>query len=208
MMKRRRRASHFQLPFRAPKRASVFITLLTGVLIGVGIGRYEGESWRSSPAVEARINACFTPDQDCAGLIVQAVNTAASSLHVMAYSFTSTEIAQALMNAKRRGVDVRVLIDRSQLHAPHSQLKALTNAGVPVLVDQVPGIAHNKILVIDGVSVVTGSFNWSTAAQARNAENVIWIKDPQTAEIYLQNWRRREAGASAPVKGVLKRGAF
>ncbi|AIL13856.1 hypothetical protein IM40_10855 (plasmid) [Candidatus Paracaedimonas acanthamoebae] len=58
--------------------------------------------------------------------------------------------------------------------------------GHPIL-----GIAHNKIMIIDNDIVLSGSYNWTNAAETRNAENLLIIKDQSTVQIYIINWKKR-----------------
>lgn len=141
----------------------------------------------------ASYEVCFTPGQDCTSEIVTAINGAKSSILVQAYSFTSAPIAAALVNAKRRGVDVKAILDKSQVkNNRYSSAKFLANQGIPTWVDNKVAIAHNKVMIIDGQTVVTGSFNFTKAAQNKNAENVIIIKDPKLASVYAMNWKERQ----------------
>ncbi len=82
----------------------------------------------------------------------------------------------------------------------YSAATYLSNAGVPVWVDVRVSIAHNKVMVIDGATVITGSFNFTASAQSRNAENLLVISDPQLAKLYAKNWERRRA-VSVPYAG-------
>jgi len=140
----------------------------------------------------ASYTACFTPGSDCEGMIVKEIQKAQSSILVQAYSFTSAPIAKALKEAKQRGVDVRAILDKSQRSEKYTSATFLKNAGVPVVIDERPAIAHSKVIVFDQHSVLTGSYNFSKAAQTRNAENVIVIKgDPTLVRLYTDNWRNR-----------------
>ena len=82
------------------------------------------------------------------------------------YSFTSTPIAKALVEAKRRGVDVRAILDKSQRTERYSGATFLKRAGIPTVIDEQPAIAHNKVFVFDQQAVLTGSFNFTKAAQS------------------------------------------
>ena len=134
---------------------------------------------------------CFTPGDDCTGLVVQALDGATASVKVQAYTFTSAPIAAALVAAHRRGVAVRVILDHSQAGQRYSAAGFLSRAGIEVLIDTAPGIAHNKIIVIDDARVITGSFNFSASAQRRNVENLVEIDDVETASRFAQNWASR-----------------
>jgi len=151
-----------------------------------------------SAVQSAELRTCFTPGEDCTSLIVQQINNAKSSVLVQAYSFTSEPIIAALSHAKQRGVDVRAILDKTNEQERYTAATFLMNHGIAVLIDDKPAIAHNKVIVVDGTDVITGSFNFTKAAQERNAENVLIIKqEPQLAKAYADNWKRR-AAASRP----------
>lgn len=141
---------------------------------------------------------CFTPGGDCAGLIARAVGEARREVLVQAYAFTSAPVAEALARAAARGVRVRVVLDDSQLGERYTVAAYLDRRGVEVWVDDPPGIAHNKVMVLDRAAVLTGSFNFSRAAQERNTENLVLLRDPALAAAYAENWERRRA-ESAPL---------
>ena len=131
---------------------------------------------------------CFTPGGNCTDLIVNAIGGAKTSLLVQAYSFTSTPIAKALLDAHKRGVQVQVILDKSQRSEKYSSADFLANQGVPTLIDANHAISHNTVMIIDGEIVISGSFNFTKAAQEKNAENVLIIRDPVLAAQYSQNW--------------------
>lgn len=127
---------------------------------------------------------CFRPGPIACDLVaIGLIASAKSSLEVSAFELTSASIAGAITTAKRRGVKVRVLIDQKQLHEPYSKVNALT--GVEVRVAALPGLMHDKTLVVDGEVVVTGSYNWTVSAERRNAENLIAMRSQCAAALYL-----------------------
>ena len=130
----------------------------------------------------------FSPKGGCTQAIIDNLNWAEKYIRVQAYSFTSKPIAEALIAAHKRGVDVKVLLDKSQLHGKGSKLDLLANAGVPVFIDKKHAIAHNKVMIIDGVTVLTGSFNFSSAAEDKNAENLLVVRDKVVARKFRNNW--------------------
>jgi len=139
--------------------------------------------------------ACFPPTQSCLKLILEQIDNAKSTIYVQTYSFTSQEIADSLIRAHNRGVQVKVLMDRTSLTSRGSKIKNLINSGIFVQVCKVPGIAHNKVLIIDDHTVITGSYNHTQAAELRNAENIVIIRDSNIVKAYLDNWsalKRRE----------------
>jgi len=130
----------------------------------------------------------FSPEGGATDAVVKALNEATSSVIVQAYSFTSVPIAKALVAAKRRGVNVHVILDKSNQSEHYSAVTFLVNAGIPTYIDAAHAIAHNKVMVIDGETVVTGSFNFTKAAELRNAENLLVIHDRTLAGQYTKNW--------------------
>jgi phosphatidylserine/phosphatidylglycerophosphate/cardiolipin synthase-like enzyme len=121
---------------------------------------------------------------------VDQLDGAKKQVLVQAYSFTSAPIARALVDAKHRGVDVQVILDKSQRGARYSSATFLANEGVPTYIDPVHKIAHNKVMVIDGQTVITGSFNFTKSAEEGNAENLLVINNaPRLAQRYAQNWQ-------------------
>lgn len=138
------------------------------------------------------IHACFTPGQDCTHQITDQISKADHSILVQAYNFTSKDIANALIEAKNRGVKVKVILDKSQRKQKYSLLHYIVDIGIPVWIDTKPAIAHNKVMIIDGKEVITGSFNFTDGAQKRNAENVVFISDTKLAKEFIENWQNRE----------------
>lgn len=141
-------------------------------------------------AVEsATIEVCFTPGDDCTGRIVRAISTAQSAILIQAYSFTSAPIAKALVTAHKRGVRVEVILDKSQRKEKYTSADFIAHAGIPTFIDSEHAIAHNKVIILDATKVITGSFNFSKAAQQKNAENLLVIQDAALAKEYTENWR-------------------
>jgi phospholipase D len=135
--------------------------------------------------------ACFTPNRKCQQLIIQNINEAKESIRLQAYAFTDTDIADALIKAHRRNVDVKVILDHSNLKASNPLLKELLDNKIDVRIDKPNGIAHSKVCIADRRVVLTGSYNYSAAAFKRNAENLLIIHDKHVAEEYIVNWQNR-----------------
>lgn len=130
----------------------------------------------------------FSPKGGCTEAVIKNINHAEKSVLVQAYSFTSQPIAEALVRAHERGVKVKVLLDKSQRRGKGSKLNLLVDAGIPVSIDTKHSIAHNKVMIIDGVTVLTGSFNFTNAAEDKNAENLLVVRDKAIAKKYRNNW--------------------
>jgi phosphatidylserine/phosphatidylglycerophosphate/cardiolipin synthase-like enzyme len=137
----------------------------------------------------ADIQVFFSPKGGCTEAVVGNLNKATNTVLVQAYSFTSAPIAQALVDAHKRGVNVEVILDKSQRTEKYSSADFIQRAGIPTFIDAKHAIAHNKIMVIDDKVVVTGSFNFTKAAEENNAENLLVIQDPALAAKYTTNWQ-------------------
>jgi phosphatidylserine/phosphatidylglycerophosphate/cardiolipin synthase-like enzyme len=130
----------------------------------------------------------FSPAGGCTEAIVSEINRAKSTILVQAYSFTSKEIAQALVNAHKRGVAIQIILDKSQRSSKYSSADFMSNLGILTFIDSNHSIAHNKVMLIDNQTVITGSFNFTKAAEEGNAENMIIVLSPDLARVYSLNW--------------------
>jgi phosphatidylserine/phosphatidylglycerophosphate/cardiolipin synthase-like enzyme len=139
---------------------------------------------------QAAIQVRFSPGGKPTDLVVDVLDNAKQTVLVQAYSFTSAPIAEALRNAHRRGVNVRVILDKGQRSEKYTSATFLHNAGIPVWIDKKHAIAHNKVMVIDSNIVITGSFNFTKAAESRNAENLLVIRNAEIAKQYIENWNK------------------
>jgi len=154
-----------------------------------GIAGCEKRIYHQAP--EDTIQVCFSPGGNCTKFIEETIAKAKKTILVQAYFFTSLPIANALIKAHQRGIIVHVLVDRSQIKYPYTKVHDMAKQGIPVSIDKTPGIAHNKIMIIDDDSVLTGSFNWTQAAEHCNAENLLLIKDTKTNQAYKKAWYER-----------------
>ena len=141
----------------------------------------------------ARIAVFFSPSGGCTQAIVGEIGRAKSTIQMQAFSFSSAPIARALVDAHKRGVNVQVIMDKSVETEEHSSANTVLRGGVTVLMDAQHSIAHNKVMVIDSQVVITGSFNFTHAAEAYNAENVLVIRDRDLARKYGDNWHAHAA---------------
>lgn len=130
------------------------------------------------------ITPVFCPGAVCENNIVSLVNEANSSIDIMIYSFTLNDIASALCDAVDRGVVVRVLIDSQQAGNQYSVDEVLESCGVLLARDTNSRLMHNKVMIVDGFILVTGSFNWSKNARDFNDENYLIIVNKQLAKKY------------------------
>ena len=144
------------------------------------------------------IQAYFSPDGGCTAAIVRELDGARKEVLVQAYSFTSAPIAKALVNASRRGVKVRAILDKGQHTEQYSSADFIAHAGISTFIDSKHAIAHNKVMVVDSSTVITGSFNFTKGAESRNAENLLIIHEAGAlAARYTANWEAHRAHSEA-----------
>jgi phosphatidylserine/phosphatidylglycerophosphate/cardiolipin synthase-like enzyme len=134
------------------------------------------------------IEVFFSPKGGCTDAIIKELANAKTGIRIQAYSFTSAPIAKAVVDANKNGIDTKVILDKSQRTERYSSADFLAHAGVSVLIDARHKIAHNKIMIIDSNSVITGSFNFTKSAEEENAENLLIIRNAELAAKYLANW--------------------
>ena len=134
------------------------------------------------------IEVYFSPKGGCTEAVVKEIDAAKKTILVQAYSFTSAPIAKALIDANKRDVDIKVILDKSQRGEKYSSADFVLHAGISIWIDAKHQIAHNKIMIIDGATVITGSFNFTKNAEQNNAENLLVIRSPELATKYASNW--------------------
>ncbi len=130
----------------------------------------------------------FSPHGGATSAIVKTLGQARKSILVQAHSFTSVPIASALVRASRRGVDVHVILDKSQRTQKYSCTDLLVHSGIKTYIDTSHAIAHNKVMIIVSQFILTGSFNFSKAAEESNAENVLIVQDVDLSARFYANW--------------------
>ncbi|MDQ0204455.1 phospholipase D family nuclease [Pectinatus haikarae] len=135
------------------------------------------------------IEVAFSPGGGAAEAVIKTINKAKTSINVQAYIFTNSQIARSLLNAKKRGIDVKVILDKSQRTDKYSSAKFFADNSIPVKIDNDFQIAHSKIMIIDDQTVITGSFNFTKSAEEKNAENLLIIHgNKELTALYLKNW--------------------
>ena len=132
----------------------------------------------------------FSPHGGCTEAIVREIGKAKSEILVQAYSFTSKDIAKALVDAKKRNVHVEIILDKSNRSAKYSAGDFTAHMGIPTYINASHAIAHNKIMIIDKQTVITGSFNFTKAAEESNAENLLILSSKEVAKAYIDNWNK------------------
>jgi phosphatidylserine/phosphatidylglycerophosphate/cardiolipin synthase-like enzyme len=181
---------------------------MRGLLLIVIVPAFAQEARHNDALPEMRetrdsrtIEALFTPQDDVVARIVALIGRARHEVLVQSYLFSNRRIGDALVGAHRSGRDVRVINDQQSYEQGSAPvIPVLAAAGIPVQLDALHSAAHNKIIVIDGEEahpvIVTGSFNFTVAAQKYNAENLLVIRgEHDLAHAYRMNWLQHQTHA-------------
>jgi len=185
------RQSSFSLPIPALFQTVCFIValLLCPCLT-------QAEQFKST----GTIDVYSSPRGGATDAIVKEINSARSEILVQAYSFTSKPIAAALVDARKRGIRIEVILDKSQRREKYSSADFLAHAGIRTYIDSRHAIAHNKIMIMDRKTLITGSFNFTKAAEEKNAENLLVIKgNKPVVERYIGNFEEHREHSEAYV---------
>jgi len=142
-----------------------------------------------------QVEVFFSPQDNCASEIVSRIDDAKSSIHIAMYFFTSRPIAQALVGAKGRGVDVKVCLDKEQPTYEYSKSEYLRNKEINTRLVGGSGIMHHKFCVIDDHIVMTGSYNWTARADLENDENLLIINSREIAKKYSEEFEQLWKGS-------------
>ncbi|MDG3444617.1 phospholipase D-like domain-containing protein [Nitrospirillum amazonense] len=146
-------------------------------------------------------SVCFEPGGACEDVIVHEITGARRQVLVQAFSFTSRPIGSALVAAWRRGVDVRLIVDGEQYAQHGAEAQWCARQGVTVAIDAPPGRyahAHDKVMIIDGTRVITGSYNPTAHASDVNVENLVVLDGADVASQYVKHFSER-ARVSQPI---------
>ncbi len=135
----------------------------------------------------------FSPGGGATQAVVDTLGLAKETVLVQAPSLTSTTIVKALVAARQRGVKVEVILDRKQAGSRSSIANTMTSARIRTLIDGAHAIADNRAMVIDSQVILTGSFNFTTAAEHQNAESLLVVHDAMLAARYTENWQLHAA---------------
>lgn len=137
------------------------------------------------------VQVVFSPQRGATQAIVKIIDDSQHSIKLAAYSFTSKSIANALVAAHNRNVTVKALLDKSNVTAKYSAAKILHDAGIEVRINYKYSIMHNKFIIIDNKLIETGSFNYTSAAENKNAENIIILRNAETvAKQFNAQWQQ------------------
>jgi phosphatidylserine/phosphatidylglycerophosphate/cardiolipin synthase-like enzyme len=141
------------------------------------------------------LDTCFSPNEGCDDKLVAFLNQATESIDMAIYDLTLPSVAKSIEDAQARGVKVRIVADRRSSSTKMSQITAMKSNGIDIKLwggatPGTPGLMHNKFTVIDGHLLETGSYNYSSSATHRNAENQIYINDADTVAKYMTHFEQ------------------
>ena len=138
----------------------------------------------------AEVQVLFSPDDGVLQQLLGLVGSAERSIEFLAFAFTSTDLAQAMIDRADHGVQVRGVFDQDQAGGQGSVYPLMREAGIDVRLDSLRGDMHHKVILIDRAIVVTGSYNFSRSAEEQNDENLLILHAPQVAAEYLIEFDR------------------
>jgi len=144
------------------------------------------------------VQYCFSPGGNCDQILVSWINRANSSVHVLIYEFTLSDVSQALIAAQKRGVDVKVVMERENVNDTSSQFYYLKNSGISIKWDTNSALMHDKVTIIDGHVILTGSFNYTVSASNANNENLVVINSTSWGAAFEQNFQQVWSTAASP----------
>ncbi|MGV3586026.1 MAG: phospholipase D-like domain-containing protein [Adhaeribacter sp.] len=131
--------------------------------------------FRSSPKTTSQ--AYFSPGETCLNAIISGINKAQRSLKICVFTISDDRITRAILQAHRKGIQVKILTDNEKLFDKGSDIRELAQVGVPVRIDNSPNHMHHKFAILDDKTVLTGSYNWTRSAALYNHENLITSGD-------------------------------
>jgi cardiolipin hydrolase len=140
----------------------------------------------SPPTAEAY----FSPGDHCAQVIGGLFRSARRSVDVCVFTVTDDRISDAIADAHRRKVAVRIISDNDKAGDTGSDLHRLSRRGVPVRFDRTDNHMHHKYAIFDGGRILTGSYNWTRSAAEYNEENFIVTDDPHLLAAFSDAFER------------------
>lgn len=146
------------------------------------------KSFAADLTLKAPTQVYFSPNGAATEAIIREINNAKSEILIQGYPFTPSPLAKALVDTHKRGVKVEAILDKSQRKGKHTSATVLASMKIPTYIDGKHSIAHNNVMIIDNVTVITGPFSFTRAAEEKNAENLLIIKSKDLAKLYADNW--------------------
>jgi phosphatidylserine/phosphatidylglycerophosphate/cardiolipin synthase-like enzyme len=167
-----------------------FVGILFGIFIGVSLTpKTQPANQIPNPEEPAIDGVYFSPRGGCENQVINWISKANSSIHVLIYSFTLDSVGNALIEAFDRYIEVKIVFEKGQI-GQSSEYQRLRHSAVDVRNDTNPSYMHDKIMIVDGKIVLTGSFNWSNNAENENNENLLIITSTSLATTYENEFQK------------------
>jgi len=128
--------------------------------------------------------ASFSPGDDCLNEIIDLIKASKKYLDICVFTISDNRITDELVQAFDRGVNVRIISDNEKMNDEGSDIRYLSEKGLPVKIDMSSYHMHHKFMIVDESMVLTGSYNWTRAAASYNQENIVVIEDNNLAMIF------------------------
>ncbi len=136
------------------------------------------------------LSVLFCPEDPCEKTVKETLLRAEKSIRFLTFSFTDDELARALIEKYRAGVDVRGIGEGQRQNMQYEQYQKLQSAGIPLALENTGKLVHHKVFIVDGTTVITGSANPTSAGYSKNDENIVVIENPELAQKYLMEFER------------------
>ncbi len=178
--------SNFIIFIDSPEVAKVYTDEFEGMLSGkFHTDKCKRSQYSTFKIGNSEIQPYFSPqDNVITNQVLNYINNAKKYIYIPAFVITHKPLEKALVSAKARGVDVKLIIDATNVYAKKSSVPSLRTQGIPVKVENYAGKLHSKSIIIDDEYILAGSMNFSRSGESRNDENMLIIKNPRLAVFY------------------------
>jgi phosphatidylserine/phosphatidylglycerophosphate/cardiolipin synthase-like enzyme len=163
-----------------------------------GVSSPEGKSAAAVPTEGGAVEVYFAPEDRVAARVIRAIREARTSIHFLAFSYTSDTIAEAMIGRLADGLSVFGVLEGAQVRAnTGDQFAPLAAGGATVYLDANPRNMHHKVILLDGGIIITGSYNFTGSAERKNDECLMILHNPELAGLFESEFRRIFDGAAA-----------
>jgi len=159
--------------------------------LGTTVASLEYEITILEASLDTRLfDVSFSRTGDTSSILQHWISRANETIQLMVMLITQDELADALIDAHNRGIDIDIIIDDEWYYSSGSDYQEILDAGIDIRGDERGGLMHHKVMIIDGYIIITGSYNWSASAEDSNDENIIILGSSTIADIYITEFDR------------------
>ncbi|HPI31207.1 MAG TPA: phospholipase D-like domain-containing protein [Bacteroidales bacterium] len=144
----------------------------------------------NEPVMQKKPEVYFSPGESCRKRICQAIIDAKSTLDICVFTISDNKISEALLTAQNKGIHIRIITDDDKCYDKGSDIHYLAEKNILIRTDNSPALMHNKFMVVDRTTTITGSYNWTRTAALENGENIVVLHDTDVAETYLKTFEK------------------